>query len=103
MSTHTRWTEAEVAETLAVAAKHTGTRGEKSIVHWNAVAEELAARGGSHTRTASAIASHFAGMPIPHGVASAPHTRYGDDENACLLALLDDAKYMYMRGTRVCQ
>ncbi len=99
------WTDSEVAETLSVAAKHTGTRGEKMVVHWVQVASELAARGGEHTRTASAIASHFAsaGIVVPPHLAAAPHARYGDAENVLLLDLLTDPMFMYMRGSRVCQ
>ena len=54
------WIPSEVADTLACAAKHTGMRGEKLTVHWKDVAAELSAKGGG--RTASAIASHFAGV-----------------------------------------
>jgi hypothetical protein len=45
-ATHSPWTPAEVADALAAAAKHTAMRGEKMVVHWKDVADELSAKGG---------------------------------------------------------
>ena len=124
-ATHSPWTPAEVADALAAAAKHTAMRGEKLVVHWKDVADELSAKGGfrsasrppprSHNRApphpppfltpstaASAIQHHFAGVDIPGGLAAGPHARYGDDENHVLLDLMNTPAFMYTRGTRVC-